>query len=69
MAQIHISNTDGVTLRNDPKDDMQKIKATLEEIGYKGWLTVERSRTAKDVKNVRANYGDNVAYLKEIFQY
>ena len=69
VAQIHISNTDGVTLRNDPKVDMQKIKATLEEIGYKGWLTVERSRNAKDVKNVRANYGDNVAYLKEIFQY
>ena len=69
IAQIHISNTDGVTLRNDPEVDMQKIKATLEEIGYHGWLTVERSRNVKDVKNVRANYGDNVAYLKEIFEY
>ncbi len=68
IAQIHISNTDGVTLRHDPKVDMPKIKATLEEIGYQGWLTVERSRNAKDVRNVRANYGDNVAYLKEIFQ-
>lgn len=67
IAQIHISNTDGVTLRNDPEVDMPKIKATLDKIGYRGWLTVERSRNSKQVRNVRANYGDNVAYLKEVF--
>ena len=33
----------------------------------KGWLVVERSRNAKDVRNVRGNFGDNVAYLKEVF--
>jgi len=29
---------------------------------------VERSRNAKDVRNVRGNFGTNVAYLKEIFK-
>lgn len=68
IAQIHISNTDAVTLRNDKEIDMPKVKATLEKIGYKGWLTVERSRNAKEVRNVRGNYGDNVAYLHEVFK-
>ena len=65
VCQIHCSNTDSVTLRNDPEIDLPKILGTLKKIGYKGWLTVERSRNAKDVKNVRGNYGDNVAYIKE----
>lgn len=67
IAQIHISNTDSVTLRHDPEVDMPRIRKTLKKIGYHGWLTIERSRNAKDVRNVRANYGDNVAYIKEIW--
>lgn len=67
IAQIHISNTDGVTLRNDPEVDMPAIRQTLDKIGYHGWLTVERSRSSKDVRNTRGNYGDNVAYLHEVF--
>lgn len=66
ICQIHISNTDGVTLRNDPEVNMPAIIATLREIGYNGYLTVERSRNAKDVRNVRGNYGDNVKYLHEV---
>ena len=46
---------------------MPAVKKTLKKMRYRGWLTVERSRDAKNVRNVRANYGDNVAYLKEIF--
>ena len=68
IAQIHISNTDGVTLRHDPEVDMPRIKQTLEEIGYKGWLTIERSRDARDARNTRANFGGNVEYLHEVFQ-
>lgn len=67
IAQIHISNTDGLNLREDPEVDMPKIKATLEKIGYHGWLTIERSRSSKHVRDTRANYGDNVAYIHEIF--
>ena len=47
---------------------MPAIRKTLKKIKYKGWLTVERSRNAKDVRNVRGNFGDNVAYLKEVFK-
>jgi hypothetical protein len=35
---------------------------------WTGWLVVERSRNAQDVRNVRGNFSTNVAYLKEIFQ-
>lgn len=67
IAQIHISNTDGKNLREDPEVDMPRIKAQLEAIGYHGWLTVERSRDSRHVRDTRANYGDNVKYLHEIF--
>ena len=67
VCQIHVSNTDSVTLRHDPDIDMPAIRDALKKIGYRGWLTVERSRNAKDVRNVRGNFGDNVAYLKEVF--
>jgi hypothetical protein len=35
---------------------------------WSGWLVVERSRNKEDVRNVKANYGDNAAYLKEIIK-
>lgn len=68
IAQIHASLTDSVTLDKDPRIDLHQIKKTLDKMKWKGWLVVERSRNADDVKNVRANFGTNVAYLKEIFQ-
>ena len=68
VAQIHASLTDSVTLDKDPRIDMHKVKNTLDEMKWKGWLVVERSRNAKDVRNVRGNFGTNVAYLKEIFK-
>lgn len=68
ICAIHASNTDGVWLRNDKAIDMPAIKAALDKMGWSGWLFVERSRDVKDVRNVKKNYGDNVKYLKEIFQ-
>lgn len=68
IAQIHISNTDGVHLRDDKAVDMPAIKAALDKIGWGGWLVVERSRDKNRVRDVVFNYSDNVAYLKQIFQ-
>ncbi len=68
LAQIHASNTDKVWLENDTAIDMPKIKKTLDEMKWSGWLIVERSRDINQVHNVKANYGANVAYLKRIFQ-
>jgi len=68
LAQIHASNTDGFWLENDKAIDMPKIKKTLDEMKWSGWLIVERSRDTTQVHNVKANYGANVAYLKKIFQ-
>ncbi|MBR1547115.1 MAG: TIM barrel protein [Prevotella sp.] len=68
VAQIHASLTDSVTLDRDPRIDMRQVRQTLDGMKWSGWLVVERSRNAKDVRNVKANFGTNVAYLKEIFQ-
>ncbi|MBQ6680916.1 MAG: sugar phosphate isomerase/epimerase [Prevotella sp.] len=67
IIQIHASNTDSVNLREDPEIDLPKIKKTLDEMGWNGWLVVERSRDANRVRDVRYNFGRNVAYLKEVF--
>ena len=68
IAQIHASLTDSVTLDQDPRIDMHKVKCVLDKMKWRGWLVVERSRNAQDVRNVRGNFGTNVAYLKEIFK-
>ena len=68
VAQIHASLTDSVTLDEDPRIDMYRVKQVLDKMGWSGWLVVERSRNAKDVRNVKGNYSRNVAYLKKIFQ-
>lgn len=67
IAQIHASLTDSVTLDKDPRINLRKVRKTLDKMKWMGWLVVERSRNAKDVRNVRGNFGTNVAYLKEIF--
>ena len=68
ICMIHCSDTDGVTLPYNNRLDLKKIKNTLDKIGWSGWLVVERSRDANDVRNVKKNYGTNIAYLKKIFQ-
>jgi sugar phosphate isomerase/epimerase len=68
ICQIHCTNTDGVWLQNDTAIDMHKVKATLDAMGWSGWLVVERSRDAKDPHNVKKNFGANTRYVKSIFQ-
>jgi sugar phosphate isomerase/epimerase len=68
ICQIHCTNQDGFWLQNDPQVNLQNIKGALDEMGWSGWLVVERSRDAKDPRNVKKNFSANVAYLKSIFQ-
>ena len=68
ICQIHCTDTDGVTLRFNERLDMNKVKKTLDKMGWSGWLVVERSRDKDDVHNVRKTYGTNIEYLKEVFQ-
>jgi L-ribulose-5-phosphate 3-epimerase len=68
ICQIHCTDQDGVWLQNDAKIDMQKVKSTLDEMGWSGWLVIERSRDARDSRNVKKNFGANTAYLKFVFQ-
>ena len=67
ICAIHASNTDRVWLRNDSTINVPLIKKALDEMGWSGWLFVERSRDVKMVRNVKMNYGANVHYLKSIF--
>lgn len=68
ICQIHCTDTDGVTLPDNKRLDMQKVKQTLDAMRWSGWLVVERSRDASDVRNVKKNFSTNVSYLKDIFQ-
>jgi len=68
ICQIHCTNTDNVTLPNDKKLDMNKVKVVLQQMGWCGWLVVERSRDKNDVHNVKKNYGTNIKYLKLCFR-
>jgi sugar phosphate isomerase/epimerase len=68
ICQIHCTDTDGVNLRDDKNINMSQVKQTLDDMGWSGWLVVERSRDASDVHNVRKNFSANVNYVKEVFQ-
>ncbi|WP_316807869.1 sugar phosphate isomerase/epimerase family protein [Pedobacter agri] len=68
IIQIHATNEDGVWLQNDPKIDLKKVKETLDDMDWKGWLVVERSRDATQPTNVKYNFSANTNYLKSVFQ-
>jgi sugar phosphate isomerase/epimerase len=68
ICMIHCTNKDSVWLQNDPQIDMKKVKQTLDEMKWSGWLVIERSRDATMPKDVKGNYGANAAYLKSVFQ-
>lgn len=68
ICQIHATDEDGVWLENNDRLDMAAVKETLDALGWSGWLVVERSRDVSDARNVRRNFGANVAYLKRVFQ-
>lgn len=67
ICQIHCTDEDGVWLENNKRLDMIAVKKTLIEIGWRGWLVMERSRDAANPRDVKANYGANARYLKSIF--
>ncbi len=69
IVQIHASNRDGVWLENDPQVDMPAIKAVLDDLGWRGWLVIERSRDANRATDVKYNFGANAAYLKRVFKH
>ncbi len=68
ICQIHCTDEDGVWLENNKRMDMHKVKQTLDDIGYRGWLVIERSRDQTDPTNVRRNFGANTSYMKRVFQ-
>lgn len=68
ICMIHATDEDGVWLENNTRIDMPKVKETLDELGWKGWLMVERSRDTTMIRDVVANYSANVKYLKSVFQ-
>lgn len=68
ICQMHATDEDGVWLQNNTRLDMHKVKQTLADMGWEGWLVIERSRDASDARNVKKNFGANAAYLKSIFQ-
>lgn len=68
ICQIHATDTDGVWLEKNTRIDMDKVKATLDDLGWSGWLVIERSRDKDKVRDVVGNFGANARYLKSIFQ-
>lgn len=68
ICQIHCTDKDGVWLENNARLDMKKVKATLDKMGWKGWLVIERSRDASKPRDVKGNFGANTAFMKTIFQ-
>lgn len=68
ICQIHCTDEDGVWLQNNSRLDMKKVKKTLDKMDWSGWLVIERSRDAKDPRNVKWNFSANTAYLKSVFQ-
>ena len=68
IIQIHCTDDDGVWLQDNTRLDMKKVKQTLDEMDWSGWLVIERSRDAKEPTNVKKNFSANTAYVKSIFQ-
>jgi L-ribulose-5-phosphate 3-epimerase len=65
ISEIIPTLSDGKHLQDDPRIDVPKLKSVLDEIGWSGWLVLQRSRVGK---NVKENFSTNCAYLKSIFQ-
>jgi L-ribulose-5-phosphate 3-epimerase len=65
IGQVFMSGPDGKHLEDGPID-CKKVKAVLDEIGWSGWLILERSRT--NPRDVKGNFTANAKYLKSLFQ-
>ncbi len=64
ICQIHLSGPDKQWLEEGPID-VPKVKSILDEIGWSGWLVLERSR--REGKSVKENFSINASYLKKVF--
>ena len=68
IAQVIPTLSDGVWLENDKRIDVPKLKQVLDDIGWRGWLVLQRSREQAKARDVKYNFGGNARYLKSIFQ-
>jgi sugar phosphate isomerase/epimerase len=68
ISEIIPTLSDGVLLQDDKRLVVPRLKGLLDEIGWSGWLVLQRSRDAKKARDVKYNFGSNAAYLKSIFQ-
>jgi len=69
ICQIHCTDEDGVWLQDNKRLDMPLVKKTLDEMDWKGWLVIERSRDANlSPRAVKENFGANTRFVKKIFQ-
>jgi sugar phosphate isomerase/epimerase len=68
ICQIHCTDEDGVLLQHNQRLDLVQVKQVLDAMRWRGWLVMERSRDAKNSRDVRGNYGANARFLKQVFQ-
>jgi len=69
ICQIHCTDEDGVWLENNKRLHMPLVKRTLDRMGWRGWLVIERSRDANlSPRAVKENFGANTRYVKQVFQ-
>ncbi|WP_433901555.1 sugar phosphate isomerase/epimerase family protein [Sphingobacterium puteale] len=69
ICQIHCTDEDGVWLENNKRLNMPLVKQTLDRMGWRGWLVIERSRDANlSPRAVKENFGANTRYVKQVFQ-
>ncbi len=68
ICQIHCTDEDGVWLEENKRLDLTAVKRVLDDMGWRGWLVIERSRSAKNGRDVKGNFGANTRYLKKVFQ-
>ncbi len=69
ICQIHCTDEDGVWLENNKRLNMPLVKRTLDHMGWRGWLVIERSRDANlSPRAVKENFGANTRYVKQLFQ-
>lgn len=68
ICQIHCTDEDKVLLQDNERLDMPAAKQVLDELGWCGWLVMERSRDAGRSRDVVYNFGSNAKYLKSVFQ-
>ena len=68
ICQIHCTDEDGDWLQDNKRLDMPKVKRTLDDMGWAGWLVIERSRHRDHGRDVRLNFSTNAKYLKSVFQ-